>query len=195
MRMLSTLAAAALVAVATQASAETYTPDPGHTNVRASWTHVGFSRQQLNFRTVTGTVELDKDDLNSAKIDMTIDTSSLDTGVSALDEHLKSADFFDADEYGEAHFVSTSVEPTSDTTATVTGDLTIKDETHPVTLDVTLNAMGEHPLGQFMDFYKGDWIGVTATGTIKRSDWGLDMMVPAISDEIDLFISVEMKAE
>ncbi|QDL91994.1 polyisoprenoid-binding protein [Paroceanicella profunda] len=195
MRLLSTFAAAVLVAAATQASAETYSPDPSHTNVRASWTHVGFSRQQLNFRTVTGTVDLDKSDIASAKVDMTIDTSSIDTGVAALDDHLKSADFFDADEYGEAHFVSTKVEKTSDTTATVTGDLTIKDQTHPVTLEVTLNAMGEHPMGQYMDYYKGDWIGVTATGTVKRSDWGLDMMVPAISDEIQLFISTEMKAE
>lgn len=195
MRLLSALATAGLMFGATQLAAETYTPDPSHTNVRVTWNHVGFSEQGLNFRTVDGTVDFDADDIPATKIDMTVDLSSIDTGVPALDEHLQGSDFFSAEDFPDAHFVSTSVEQTSDTTATVTGDLTIRDVTKPVTLDVTLNAIGEHPLGQFMDFYKGDWIGVTATGTIKRSDWGMDMMVPAVSDDVTLFISTEMKAE
>ncbi|HEU0223732.1 MAG TPA: YceI family protein, partial [Paracoccaceae bacterium] len=126
--------------------------------------------------------------------DIKVNLASLDTGVEALDQHLQSADFFDASNYTEASFVATAVEKVGEDTAKVTGDLTIKGITKPVTLDVVVNAIGEHPMGQFTDFYKGDWIGVTATGTVKRSDWGLDMFVPAISDEVKLFISTEMKA-
>ncbi len=177
------------------ANAATYSPDPSHTTVRATWNHVGFSDQSLNFRGVTGTVELDQGNIASTKVNISIDLASVDSGVPALDTHLQSGDFLSVGDAATATFVSTSVEQTGDKTAKVTGDLTLRGVTKPVTLDVTLNNIGPHPLGQFMEFYQGDWIGVTATGVVKRSDWGMGMMVPAVSDEVTIFISTEMKAQ
>lgn len=194
MRLATSLAALALaLGLGAARAADTYTPDPGHTTVRASWNHVGFSEQSLNFRGVTGTVELDPANLAATKVNITVPLASLDTGVPALNQHLSSADFFDVTKNAMATFVSTAVEQTGEKTVKVTGDLTIKGTAVPVTLDVTINAIGPHPVGQFLDYYKGKWVGVTATATVKRSDWGLSMMVPAVSDEVKLFISTELK--
>lgn len=195
MRRLAT-ALAALIALGTAASAGplAYRPDPFHTTVRASWNHIGFSEQALNFREVSGTVALDPADLTTAKVDVAVRIASVDTGVPALDQHLQSADFFDAARFAEARFVSTAVERTGERTARVTGDLTIKGITRPVTLEVTLNAAGEHPFRSFDPGLAGQWIGVTATAVVRRSEFGMGMMVPAISDEVSLFISTEMQA-
>ncbi len=107
--------------------------------------------------------------------------------------HLRSADFFEVETWPEIRFVSTSVEPTGDTTALVTGDLTIKDQTHEVVLDVVLNYLGEHQLAPFVpELADTEVAGFSATATILRSDFGLDMLVPLISDEVSLIIETEL---
>ena len=111
------------------------------------------------------------------------------TGVPALDTHLKSPDFFDADKFPTATFKSTKVEQTSPTTAKVTGDLTIHGVTKPVTLNVTLNKEDIHPM------MKKDDAGFTATGSILRSDFGIGNYVPMVSDQIDLYIEAEAIAQ
>jgi polyisoprenoid-binding protein YceI len=189
------LAAAFALSLAAPVLADTYRHDPAHTTIRATWDHVGFSDQSLNFREIEGTVTLDAGAIASATVDITVNLAAIDSGVEAFDQHLKSAELFDIAAHPTARFVSTAVEQTGEKTARVTGDLTIKGVTKPVTLEVTLNAMGTHPLGQFIEFYQGEWIGLTATGTVKRSDWGLDFLVPVVSDEVRLFISTEMKAD
>lgn len=187
------LVAGLLVAPAVQA-AETYMFDPGHTQVRATWNHAGFSNQSLHFRKVEGSATIDLEDVSATKLDVVIPLDGIDTGVDAFNTHLASADFFETDKHPTATFTSTSVEKTGENTLKVVGDLTIKEITKPITLDVTVNNTGEHPLGQFIDFYKGDWVGVTATGKIMRSEWGLGYGAPITSDEVELFISTEMKA-
>lgn len=99
---------------------------------------------------------------------MTVDPTSIDTGVGPLDDHLKSAVFFDVENFPEITFTSTRVAQTSDNTITLVGDLTIKDNTKPI----TLNHNGPHPLGDFFDYYQGQWIGVQGTGDMLRSDYG-----------------------
>lgn len=174
-------------------AADAYSLDRGHTQVRASWNHAGYSTQSLLFRQVGGDIRIDFDDPANTSLNITIPVSGIDSGVEAFDKHLASGDFFEAEKFPNATFVSTSVEKTGDATLKVTGDLTIKDTTKPITLDVVVNNSGDHPLGQFVDFYKGEWVGVTATGTIIRSDWGLGFGAPITSDEVELFISAEMK--
>ena len=193
MRRFALAIAASLLAAPAAFAADAYSLDPGHTQVRASWNHAGYSTQSLLFRQVGGDIKIDFDTPSNTSLNITIPVSGIDTGVEAFDKHLASGDFFEAEKFPDATFVSTSVEKTGDATLKVTGHLTIKDITKPVTLDVVVNNSGEHPLGQFIDYYKGEWVGVTATGVITRSDWGLGFGAPITSDEVDLFISAELK--
>ncbi len=193
MRRFALALIAGIVAAPAAFAADAYSLDAGHTQVRASWNHAGYSTQSLLFRQVTGDIAIDFDAPSNTSLNITIPVSGIDTGVEAFDKHLASGDFFDADMYPNATFVSTSIEKTGDATLKVSGDLTIKDTTKPITLDVVVNNSGDHPLGQFVDYYKGEWVGVTATGTIVRSEWGLGFGAPITSDEIELFISAELK--
>jgi polyisoprenoid-binding protein YceI len=190
------IAAAALSApfAAQQAAANTYEFDPAHTEVRVAWVHAGFSVQTAEFHTVGGTVTLDEGAIADAGANVTVAVDSIDTGVSALDDHLKSADFFEAETFPEITFVATGVEQTGEKTAKVTGDLTLKGVTKPVVFDAQIVNIGAHPLGQFMEQYQGQWLGFTATATINRADWGMDNFIPAGSDEIEITVSSEMKA-
>ena len=193
MRRFALALAAGLLAAPAAYAADAYSLDPGHTQVRASWNHAGHSTQSLLFRQVGGDIKIDFENPSNTSLNISIPVSGIDTGVEAFDKHLASGDFFEADKFPNATFVSTSVEKTGDAMLKVTGDLTIKETTKSVTLDVVVNNSGDHPLGQFIDYYKGEWVGVTATGVITRSDWGLGFGAPITSDEVDLFISAELK--
>ena len=185
--------AAAIFAVSA-ANAENWVPDPTHTEVLIGWYHAGFSIQTAKFNQVEGALQFTPGDIAGASADFSVIVSSIDTGVPDFDGHLKSADFFDAETYPTIRFVSTSVEQTGEMTVKATGDLTIKDVTKPATFDITVHQMGEHPVGQFFDFYKGQWLGMTATTTINRSEWGVDGFIPVGSDAIDITINTEMRA-
>ncbi|MEM7525973.1 MAG: YceI family protein [Pseudomonadota bacterium] len=194
MRFAALALAASFIAAPALQAAESYVFDPGHTQVRATWNHAGYSQQSLLFRQVEGGATIDFDDPANTQLNVTIPIDGVDTGVEAFDKHLRSADFFELEAHPNATFVSTSVEKTGDSALKITGDLTIKGVTKSIVLDAVVNNSGEHPLGQFVDYYKGEWVGVTATGTITRSEWGLGFGAPITSDEVELFISTEMKA-
>ena len=194
MKTLTTTAVAALFAATSLAHAENWVPDPTHTEVLISWNHAGFSIQTAKFNEVEGALEFTLGDVEGASADFSVIVSSIDTGVPDFDGHLQSPDFFDAAAYPTIRFVSTSVEQTGEMTVKATGDLTIKDVTKPATFDITVHQMGEHPVGQFFDFYKGEWLGMTATATINRSEWGMAGFIPVGSDAIDITINTEMRA-
>lgn len=187
--------ATALIAAPVLATPVTYAPDPGHTEVRFYWDHAGVAEQSGEWGEVTGEITLDPTNIAATSVEIAIDPASVTTGVEGLDKHMKSPDMFDVASYPEITFTSTSVEQTGENTAKVTGDLTIKGNTKPITLDVTLTHKGEHPMGQYMDSYKGEWLGVKATGTLTRSDFGVGYGTPLTSDEIRLQILTEMKAK
>jgi polyisoprenoid-binding protein YceI len=193
MKSLTSLFAASAVAFSLIAApvlaADTYKLDPTHTEVTFQWTHMGFSKPTGKFMNAVGSVTLDEADPAKSSVAVSFDINGINTGVTKLDDHLKSPDFFDAAKFPTATFKSTNVQVTSPTTAKVTGDLTLHGVTKPVTLDVTLNKLGEHPMK------KKKAAGFSATGTIKRSDFGMAMFVPAVSDEIDLEITAEAVAE
>ena len=182
----SLLAASALALAFTTtafAAPVTYNIEPTHTSVTFTWGHGGgLSRMNGKFMNAVGTVVLDEAAPAASKVDVTFAIDGINTGVAALDAHLKTPDFFDAAQFPTATFKSTKVEVTGAKTAKVTGDLTLHGVTKPVTLDVTLNKITD-------DKKKA---GFNATGTIKRSEFGISRFVPVVSDEIDLEISSEL---
>ena len=187
MRKIAFLALAGLLATGTavQAAPVTYTLDPGHTMVLFSWNHFGFSNPTANLNQVDGTLVYDEAAPTKATVDVTLPLSGLDTFVPKLDEHLKSADFLDAAKYPTVTFKSTKVTSAGKDKLKVTGDLTVHGVTKPVTLDVTVNKVGPHPM------MKVQTAGFDATATIKRSDFGVGAYVPNVSDEIKIRITTE----
>lgn len=178
-------AEAATVAEAITAVSGTYQLDPTHTDVLAQWTHFGFSQPSAHFGISDGTLVYDAADVTKSSVQVTMPITGIDSFVDKLDEHLASGDFFDAGKFPNATFKSTSVAAAGTNKLTVTGDLTIKDITKSVTLDVTLNGAGEHPM------LKKQAIGFSATATIKRTDFGVGAYAPNVSDDVQLRITTE----
>ena len=177
---------AALATASTAALAEpvTYKIDPSHTNVIAQWNHFGFSNPTAHFGDADGTLVYDADDVAASSVEVTLPLSGLDSYTAKFDQHLRSSDFFDAAAFPLATFESTRVEAVGEGKLKVTGNLTIKDITKPVVLDVTLNKVGVH-------MNKQPAIGFDATTTVKRSDFDLGMAAPMVSDEVEIRITTE----
>ena len=162
-----------------------YTPDYKHRYITFSYFHQGYSHPWLRWDDWTGTLNWDADAPQNSTVSVTIDVSSIDSGIDEFDGPLKGDRFFDVANYPEITFASTSVEKTGDNTGKITGDLKIKDLTKPVTLDVTFHKGAYDERG---NVYKLGFSGKTA---LKRSDWGLDFLVPMVSDEVDIVIETE----
>ena len=184
-RLLSAAALLAFAAAPAFAAPVTYKLDPTHTNVIAQWNHFGFSNPFANFGNVEGTLVYDAANIGNSSVQVTLPLSGLESFTPKFNEHLSSADFFDVAKFPQATFKSTSVTANGGNKFTVVGDLTIKNTTKPVTLDVTLNGAGPHPM------IKKQAIGFDATTTIKRSDFGVNYMLPGIPDEMSINLFVE----
>ena len=160
----------------------TYKVDGGHTQVVFAWDHMGFTNNMGTIAEPTGTLTLDKANPAASKVSVEFAIANLRTGVTKLDEHLMKADFFDAAKFPTATFVSTSVKPEGATGAEITGNLTIKGITKPVTLDAEFYGAGANPMN------KQENVGFVATGSIKRSEFGMGYAVPVVGDAIELKI-------
>jgi len=196
--MLRSIFLAGLIAAAPAAAladGKTYALDPAHTEVRFVWNHAGVSEQGGRWNKVEGTVAFDPEDIGATQISVTIDPNSVNTGVVKLDEHMKTSDMFDTEKFPEITFTSTNAVQTGTANAQITGDLKIKGATVPLVLDVELLHQGDHPLGKFIEYYQGEWIGVKATGRLLRSAYGLGYGAPLTSDLITIEIQSEMKAQ
>ncbi len=184
-----TLIISALMLTATtaaNAAPATYKLDDSHTAVTWQVLHMGFSHPTGKFMNIDGALVLDEEKPENSSLNVTIPVAKQESGVPKLDEHMNGPDFFDAAKFPTATFKSTAVEVAADKkTAKVTGDLTLKGVTKPVTLDVTLVGSGEHPMT------KARTHGFDATTTIKRSDFGVSYGVPMVSDEVKLTIVSE----
>jgi len=196
---LAGLLGAALLAVPggdAVAQPQEYQFDKGHTQIRISWNHLGLSEQSALFREYEGSVTFDQEDVSNSAVNVTIDPASVDSGVPDFDDHLRSSDFFHVEEHPEATFETTEVVQTGPNTGRMTGDLTIKGITKPVTLDVTLNFAGDHPLAAFSDKYAGrKAAGFQATGRVLRSEFDLGRNAPLVSDWVDIEINTELFRE
>jgi len=172
--------------------AATYTLEPDYTQGVFRWSHLGFSNPAAQFAQGEGTLEFDQADPTKSSVRVTIPLSSLNTGVPALDEHFRSADFFETAKFPTATFKSTRVEKGAAVDhLKVTGDLSLHGVIKPVTLDVTVTKVGSNPRTSLST------VGFDATTTLKRSDFGLGKFVPQVSDEIQMHITsqaVEAKA-
>ena len=169
----------------------TWTIDPYHSEVHFKVKHLMVSTVTGSFGTYDATVETTGDSFDDAKISFSADIASITTNNEQRDGHLKSADFFDAENYPQLTFVSTSFTKTGDDTYALTGDLTIRGTTKPVTLDVEYG-------GQMVDFYGNTKAGFEIAGKIKRKDFGLtwDGVTEAggvvVSDEVKLVLNIQV---
>lgn len=163
----------------------TYTIDPNHTDVVASWSHFGFSNPVAHFGDVDGAITYDAARPANSKVEVTLPLSGLESHVADFNDHLRSADFFDAARYPTITFKSTRVTPAGKNRLKVAGNLTVRGITKPAVLDVTVNKVGEQPMA------KRAAAGFDATTTLKRSDFGLDKYAPNVSDAVTIRITTE----
>jgi polyisoprenoid-binding protein YceI len=166
----------------------TYSIDASHSNVEFAVRHMMISTVKGRFGDVQGTVTIPEN--GQPTVEVTINTASIDTRAGQRDGHLKSADFFDVEKYPEMRFVSTKVERSGDGYK-LNGDLTIKDVTRPVTLNVTEEGAGVDPWGNQKAAF-------SATGRINRGDFGLNWNAALetggvlVSDEVKLVIDAQL---
>lgn len=144
----------------------TYAIDPTHSRIGFVARHAMVTKVRGSFNEFEGSGYFDADTPASSNLQLTIQAASIDTRNADRDGHLKSNDFFDMETYPTITFVSTAVEAVNDTNYRVTGDLTIKDITKPVTIDFEYT-------GTAVDPYNNTRIGLEGTTTINRKDWGV----------------------
>jgi polyisoprenoid-binding protein YceI len=180
----SLLGAALLLAPVAAQAADIYTIDPMHTSVVWSINHFGFSNPWGKFSMITGKLTLDQQKPENSKVDVTIPIDSLLTGIPKLDEHLRTADFFDLADFPTATFTSDKVTMTGKNTAKVDGTLTLRGIAKPETLYVTLNKIGTNMMNK-------QTAGFSATANIKRSDFGMTTYLPGLGDDVKLYIESE----
>jgi polyisoprenoid-binding protein YceI len=185
------LAIAIAIALPVLANADTWHIDPAHTNVEFTVRHMMISNVKGQFQKTAGTITVNGNDPATAKIDATIDATSIDTRVEKRDAHLKSPAFLDVDKFPTITFKSTKVEADGPGKWKVTGDLTLHGVTKPVVLEVeTTGTPITDPMGNTR-------AGASATTKINRSDFGLKWNQAIegggvmVGDEVAISIDVE----
>ena len=183
---------AALLAIPSHAATSTWNLDPFHSNVQFTVRHLGISNVQGEFTKVAGTVMLDDADIAKSTVDVTIDTTTVDTREPNRDKDLKSDHFFDVEHYPTMTFKSKKVEQVSPGKLKVTGDLTI----HGVTKEVVLDVDG--PTAPVKDPWGNQRVAVNATTKINRQDFGvkwnatMDNGGVVVGDDVAITIDAEM---
>ncbi|MDI2091456.1 YceI family protein [Commensalibacter oyaizuii] len=160
-----------------------YKIDPYHTQVVFSVSHFGFTNYSGIFSDVSGSLQLNTKELDKTKLDIQIPVGTIQTTSPKLTEELKAADWLDVAQYPNARFVSTKIVKTGETTADVTGNLTLHGVTKPVTLHVTFIGAGVNPLN------KAYTVGFQIYGNIQRSEFGIKTYLPKVGDEVSLNIA------
>ena len=166
----------------------TWSIDPIHSSIGFGVKHLGVSTFRGTFKGAAGTISTEDDAIRS--IEGSVQVENLVTEEPALTGHLHSEDFFDAAKHPELTFKSTSVEQAEDGHLRVAGDLTLRGVTRPVELDAEIEGVGDGPDGSTR-------AGITATGAIDRSDWGITWNAPlangsfAVAERVKLTLHVE----
>jgi len=184
-RLAASALALSLLAAPAIAEPVAYDFDKSHANLSFTYNHLGYSTTDGRFGDWDGTLLIDKDTPANSSVEFTINIDSLDTFWADRDTHLKSPDFFDAAKFPQATFKSTKVEQTGENQLDVTGDLTLRGITKPVTLTVDVLALGDHPMA------KKPAAGFAVTTVLKRSDFGMDKFVPYVGDEVTVTFHTE----
>lgn len=164
-----------------------YVLDAHHWSVVFDVDHLHYSRFVMRFDRASAQLDWPAGGLDHAAVDATIDASSLDTNVPQLDQMVKGTQMLDVARYPQIRFVSTHFERTGEARGTLTGDLTIRGVTQPVTLDVTFNGYAPNPLT------RQPTVGFAATGHFSRAKFGLATWYPAVGDDINVRIEAEFE--
>jgi polyisoprenoid-binding protein YceI len=173
----------------TATSATTWAIDAAHSTLEFQARHMMFTTVKGRFTGVRGTILEVAEDPTRSAVEVEIDPASITTGDPQRDGHLKGPDFLDVEKYPAITFKSTRVEGTREAFKLV-GDLTMRGQTHPVTLDVTFNGSGTNPFGKQV-------AGFSAEGKINRKDWGLTWNVGLeaggvlVSDQLKLSLEIQ----
>ena len=188
--LFATLLAMSILPSATRtadAAPRTYDIDPDHAAIAFKVDHIGYAKTLGQFLTTEGFFVYNEETRELGEVTVTIDAKSVFSNHKRRDDHIRNKDFLDAGAHPVISFTANGGEATSDTEGTVTGDLTIRGQTRPVTLDVTLNKAGAYPFG-----HKKHTLGISARGVIKRSEWGMNYALPdLVGDEVELIIEIE----
>lgn len=165
--------------------------DPAHSEINFSARHMMISNVRGRFEKFTGEVNFDETNPAKSSVEVQIDAASLNSREAQRDGHLRSPDFLDVEKFPYLTFKSTKVEVLDDHHARLTGDLTIKDVTRPVTLDVEYSGLSKSPWGTLN-------AGFNASTKINRKDWGLTWNVALetggwlVSEEIKIDLEIEL---
>lgn len=192
---MSRFAIALLAAVAVPFSAvaapESYTMDPYHTYPQFEVSHLGFSNMRGRFDKTTGKFTIDRA-AKTGSLDLVVQTASITTGDNdkgarprSRDEHLRSPDFFNVAEFPTMTFRGTGVKFQGDNVQGFDGQITLLGVTRPLSITMESWKCGPHPVS------KKEMCGGNATGTVKRSDFGMKFGIPAVGDELKLWIEFE----
>ena len=175
----------AFSAKASFAEAVKYQIESNHAYVVWFANHFGFSNQSGKFSDVSGEIIFDEAKPANSSVDVTIKIASLVTGLAKFDQHLKSADFFDAEKFPTAKFMSKKIKVIGKDKSKIEGDLTIHGVTKTVVLDAKMNKSGVSAITQ------KPTIGFSATAEINRSEFGLEYAIPGVADKVKLVIEAE----
>lgn len=181
--LISSFFAAALL-LGGAAHAATWDIDGSHAFAVFKVTHLGIAPAYGQFMKLGGTIDFDAANPGASKINIEIDANSVFTANKKRDDHLKGPDFFDAKQFPKLTFVSTAWKKTGDKTFDVTGNLTIKGQTKPMTVKVTMTGAGKDPWGN-------DRAGFTSEFTINRMDFGVNYMPDGLGKDVTIMLSLE----
>lgn len=191
-RFIRAIAAAVTLAIPAFASAAPWSIDTDHSNVGFKVRHMMVSNVKGEFAKYSGIVDIDDKDVTKSKVEVTIDTTSVNTGVVKRDEHLKSADFFDVAKYPTMTFISKKVKKAGNNKLKVYGYLTLHGVTKEVVLDV------EGPTKAYKDPWGNTKRGAVATVKINRKDFGLKWNAAIesggvmVGEEITIALEIEL---
>ncbi len=163
-----------------------YSLDKHHGYIIYTYNHIGFSNPRIAFEDFDVTLTLDSANPGNSIVDVVIDATSVSSHVEEFNGHLNGEYFFETAKYPTITFKSTRITSTGDNTYDVTGDLTIKGITRSAVLATTINKAANHPM------LGVPTIGVAATTTVLRSDFGMTRGLPAVGDEVTIQIDVEL---
>lgn len=188
MKHIALLSLAAAFPTAALAAPETYVIDGNHTLPRFSYSHFGYSTQLSRFDRASGKIVIDRQ-ARTGSVEVSVDTTSVNTGLALFNEHIQGADFLDTAKYPKMSFVSDKMSFEGDKPTAVEGVLTLKGISKPVTLTVTSFQCMPHPM------LKKDACGANAATVIKRSDFNMGKYAPNVSDDLTVTIPVEAVKE
>ncbi len=201
-RMLCTLLAASILAACSDGGtpesppvgdagpgipAGTYAVDKSHTYLTFSYLHQGLSFPLLRIGGIDGELELDPAALEKTQVSIVADAASIKTNTAFFDKELTSPKFFNAVKFPHIAYVADSYEAINESEGALSGQVTIRGITKPLILAVKINGAMVNPITS------KPVIGLSASGYVQRSDFGLDRFIPAVADRVDLRIEVEFE--